>query len=89
MAELDLDQGIVSADVREKRRTDTEIALARCQTMILARKALLKEKIAEDRAKLEAAERAARAAATAATTTTTTAAPVMRGPKIDTLALPD
>merc|ERR1712120_36116 len=38
---------------------------------------------------MEAAERAARTAATAATTSTTTAAPAMRGPKIETLALPD
>ena len=54
--------------------------------MILARKALLQEKIAEDRARIEAAERVARAAAT---TRTTTVAPAMRGPKLETLSLPD
>ena len=54
--------------------------------MILARKTLLREKIAEDWARIEAAERVAHAAAT---TTTTTAAPAMRGPKLETLSLPD
>ena len=62
--------------------------MAKCQGMILARKAVLKKKIAEDQAKLEAVERAACATA-AATMTTTTAAPAMRGLKIETLSLPE
>lgn len=62
--------------------------MAKCQGMILARKAALKKKNADERARLEAVERAARATA-ATTTTSTTAAPTMRGPKIETLSLPE
>ena len=86
MAALDLDQTIVSAEDKEKRKTDAEIALGRCQTMVLARKALIQEKIAADQVTREAAERAVRLTATM---TAMTVAPVKRGPKLEALSLPD
>ena len=86
MAVLDLEQSIVTADDKEKRKTDAEIALTQCQRMIHTRRAKIQDKIAADKAEAEAAAAAAR---TAAMTAATTVAPAKRGPKLETLSLPD
>ena len=45
LSELDLEQDTVTAENQEKRKSDAEIALGQCETMIHSKRAAIQEKL--------------------------------------------